>query len=149
MELEDAIRQSEFRSDNHKAVLNLLHTTAFLSSVISTITTRVGITRQQFNVLRILRGQYPKAASINLIRERMLERMPDSSRMVDRLAAKGLISKSSCPHDRRAAEVTITDKGLQLLEQLDPAVHSADNFLGRLTGEEVGILNRLLDKIRA
>lgn len=140
--------QGNFRSEAHRVVQRLLHTSNQIASEIGNVANRFGLTRQQLQVLRILRAQYPLTLSINAIRSRMLERMPDSSRMVDRLVCKGLILKSSSPNDRRSSVVQITEKGLKLLESIDPAVDGSAHLLRGLSEDELNTLNRLLDKIK-
>ena len=149
MKLEEAIHQKEFQSEAHKAMINLLFTAGYLSGILSNIISRHGITRQQYNMLRILRGQHPGGTSINLIRDRMVERMPDCSRMVDRLLAKGLITKCSSQHDRRAANISITEEGLNLLAAIDPAVQATENMFESFAPGEIKQLNDLLDKMRS
>lgn len=140
--------QENFRSEAQRVVQRLLHTSNQIASEIGNVANRFGITRQQFQVLRILRAQYPLTLSINAIRSRMLERMPDSSRMVDRLVCKGLILKASSPNDRRSSVVQITEKGLQLLESIDPAVDNSAHLLRGLSEDELNTLYKLLDKIK-
>jgi DNA-binding MarR family transcriptional regulator len=103
---------------------------------------------QQYNILRILRGQYPKPATIKLIKERMLDKMSDASRIVEKLRLKGLVERTICPNDRRNVDVCITEKGLGLLTQLDKHDGEVDAKLSSLNTEEVAQLNSLLDKLR-
>jgi DNA-binding MarR family transcriptional regulator len=106
------------------------------------------ITPQQFNILRILRGSYPKPLSTLQIRARMLEKMSDTSRIVDRLIAKGLVKKMPCKNDRRLVDVIISDKGKKLLERLDTRQDEIDGVMGNLSDNEADMLSNLLDKIR-
>ena len=106
------------------------------------------ITPQQFNILRILRGSFPQPLSTLQIRERMLEKMSDTSRIVDRLIAKGLVKKLTCKNDRRLVDVIISDKGKKLLERLDARQDEIDGVLGKLSENDANILSDLLDKIR-
>ncbi|HSU29134.1 MAG TPA: MarR family transcriptional regulator, partial [Chitinophagaceae bacterium] len=108
-----------------------------------------GITPQQFNILRILRGSFPEPLSTLQIRERMLEKMSDTSRIVDRLITKGLVKKVVCKKDRRLVDVIITDKGKKLLEKLDTRQDEMDAVLGKLSEKEAMALSELLDKIRS
>ena len=147
MTIENEIKSS-FSSEYHKAVVNLIYTHNFIVGELSALFKEHGITLQQFNVLRILRGQFPHSASIGLIRERMLDKMSDISRMVERLKKKGLINKKISRKDRRSTEVVISKKGLDLLERLDVQVEQANNILSHLDHEEASQLNYLLDKIR-
>src|SRR5688500_3847394 len=106
------------------------------------------ITHQQYNLLRILRGSYPKPLSTLQIRERMLDKMSDTSRIVDRLIAKGVVKKHICKQDRRLVDVIITDKRLKMLERLDKRQDEMDAVLSNLTEKEALALRDLLDKIR-
>ena len=102
MTLEKDIQQKEFRSEPQKAILNILFTCYFIQDQMNTVFKRYDITRQQYNVLRILRGQHPGHASVNLIRDRMLDKMSDASRIVERLRLKDLVTRKSAEHDKRA-----------------------------------------------
>jgi DNA-binding MarR family transcriptional regulator len=106
-----------------------------------------GITSQQYNILRILRGA-GKPISTLQIRQRMLDKMSDSSRIVDRLVIKGMVKKNPCKTDRRLVDVVITAKGLRLLEKIDAYNGKVDNIMMNLSEAEVKKLNFLLDKIR-
>jgi DNA-binding MarR family transcriptional regulator len=106
------------------------------------------ITRQQYNVLRILRGQYPNSATINIIRERMLEKMSDTSRMVVRLNNKGLIERKQSKGDRREAQVSITKKGLNLLKRMDKSVEDFNQFFENFSKDDARKLNTRLDSLR-
>lgn len=150
MPLEEEIYQKGFRNEYHKAIVNLMHTHNHVVSAMNDIFKAHEITRQQYNVLRILRGQYPKHASINLIRERMLDKMSDASRIVERLRLKEFICRKECLADKRTVEITISEKGLKLLEDMEHDVNSCDNLISsNLTFEEAVKLNELLDKVRA
>ncbi len=107
------------------------------------------ITRQQYNVLRILRGSYPKPLNINIIKERMLDKMSDASRIVERLRIKGLIDRCQSSQDRRAVEIKISEKGLSLLSHTDSNVTQFDDLLSSLNDDELDQINHLLDKIRS
>ena len=107
------------------------------------------ITPQQFNILRILRGSHPQPLSTLQIRERMLDKMSDTSRIVDRLMSKGLVKKGLCKKDRRLVDITISDKGRKLLEKIDARQDELDGILGNLSKKEAVYLSDLLDKIRA
>jgi len=109
----------------------------------------VDITPQQYNALRILKGNYPKPYSTSQIRERMLDKMSDTSRIVDRLIQKGLVERKTCTSDRRLVDVVITKKGLNLLAQSNKAIDNQEELFRKLTEEEAKQLNDLLDKIRS
>lgn len=129
-------------------MLNLVYTTNWLTSKQASVFKDSDITSQQYNVLRILRGQHPNPCSIKLIKERMLDRMSDASRIVDKLNTKKLLIRRECPNDRRSVDVVITEKGLNLLKSLDHIDDIAAQALKSLTTDEVNTLNNLLDKLR-
>lgn len=148
MSLEDDIVQSSFDSIHHKALVNIIYTHNYLNNELNDIFKNFKITRQQFNVLRILRGQYPKPSNINLIKDRMLDKMSDASRIVERLRVKGLVVREQCSDDRRAVEVTISQEGLNLLKRTDVHSERFKTLLNNLSDKEARTLNELLDKIR-
>ena len=148
MGIEKDIQQAKFRNPRQKASVNLIYTFAWLKDKTKTIFDAEDITAQQFNILRILRGSFPQPLSTLKIRERMLEKMSDTSRIVDRLVAKGLVKKITCKNDRRLVDVIIADKGKKLLERLDTRQDEIDNVLGNLSERDANILSDLLDKIR-
>lgn len=147
MGLEKDIQQSRFRNEYQKAVINIIYTHNYLNERIKQFFDRGDITPQQFNILRILRGA-GKPLSTLQIRQRMLDRMSDTSRIVDRLVKKGLVGKVTCQSDRRLVDVTITDEGMNLLHQLDGYENEMDAVLGNISQDEATRLNQLLDKIR-
>ncbi len=148
MSLEQDIQQSKFRNEHQKAVVNLLFTVSWLKEQTRAIFDPEEITPQQFNILRILRGSHPKPLSTQAIRDRMLEKMSDTSRIVDRLIVKGLVKKVTCESDRRLVDVQITDKGRKLLERIDLKENEMDEIVKGLNEAEAKELNQLLDKIR-
>ena len=149
MGIEKDIQQQKFRNEYQKAVVNLIYTSNWMREKTSGIIEAEGITPQQFNILRILRGSHPKPLSTLQIRERMLDKMSDTSRIVDRLIAKGLVKKYICKKDRRLVDVIIAEKGLKMLERLDKRQDDMDAILGNLTEKEASSLSKLLDKIRS
>lgn len=148
MKLEDEIKQKKFRNEYHKLAVNILYTHGWLMNLLSKLFKKHGITAPQYNLLRILRGQYPLPASVTLLRERMLDKMSDASRLVDRLVNKGLVERKICPHDRRKVEVQITEKGMKLLEEIDKLNDQTDRVFSHLTEQEAKTINELLDKMR-
>lgn len=148
MRLEDEIKQSKFKSNRQKTVINLIYSSGFLINYLNDKAKSFDITRQQYNVLRILKGQLPKSASINLIKERMLDKMSDASRIVERLRVKQLVERTVSASDKRAVDITITPKGLTLLEDMEPAVGSVDDLFKDFTDHELETFNSLLDKMR-
>jgi DNA-binding MarR family transcriptional regulator len=148
MSIEKDIQQSKFRNEFHKAAVNLIYTFNWLSEKSKEIFERGDITSQQYNILRILRGA-GKPLSTLQIRQRMLDKMSDTSRIVDRLVKKELVQKVVCKTDRRLVDVTISDTGLHLLDRLDSYNEEMDALLGSVSEEEAKMLNHLLDKIRS
>lgn len=148
MGIEQDVQQVNFRNEYQKAVINLIYTYNWMREKTTSILDAEDITSQQFNILRILRGSYPKPLSTLQIRERMLDKMSDTSRIVDRLLSKDLVKKVTCKADRRLVDITITDKGLALLERLDQKQDEMDGVLKKLTKKEAVTLSTLLDKIR-
>ena len=148
MGIDKDIQQSKFRNARQKAAINLIYTLGWMKEKTKVIFDTEGITSQQFNILRILRGSFPKPLSTLQIRERMLEKMSDTSRIVDRLIAKGLVKKITCKNDRRLVDVIITDKGKTMLERLDNRQDEIDDVLSKLSEKDANILSDLLDKIR-
>lgn len=148
MRLEEEIKQKKFRDEYQKAVVNLIYTNNWLVSKHSPIMREFGLTVQQYNILRILRGQYPKPATVNLLKERMLDKMSDASRLVDRLLEKGLLVRKSCEIDRRRVDITITQEGLDILSKIDVAEEQMYKLLKNISPEEAAVLNDLLDKLR-
>lgn len=147
MKIEEEIKQSKFKSPYQKAVINLIFTANWLQDQQQQFFKQFGLTNQQFNILRILKGQHPKAISATEIKSRMLDKNSDISRLLDRLVKKKFIEKQVCPNDKRAADVSITQGGLAILAELDRKQKQIDTVL-QLTEEEAEILSQLLDKGR-
>jgi DNA-binding MarR family transcriptional regulator len=148
MKIEDEIQQKAFKDEYQKAYINVVFTAGWLQVKQAALFKPFGITLPQFNVLRILRGQHPKPATVNLLIERMMDKTSNASRIVDKLEAKGLVSRKQCPNDRRSVDILITETGLQLLKKMDGATDGKNIGLTNLTTAEAAELNRLLDKIR-
>ncbi len=148
MKIEQEIKQTKFRNPQHKATLNLLYTASWLEGRNQDFFKPFGITNQQFNILRILRGQHPNKISGSEIKSRMLDKNSDVSRLLDRLIIKKLAVKSKCPDDKRAADIAITEKGLQLLKALDDKMDQIESKAINLTPAEAVKLSSLLDKCR-
>src|SRR5579863_741226 len=147
MALENEINQRKFRNEYQKARLNILYTNNWLAEKISIIFDKWDITPRQFNILRILRGE-GKPLSTLQIRQRMLDKMSDTSRIVDRLVRKGFVRKTLNGEDRRLVDVIITSRGRKLLEKIDPLEDEMDKMMTTLSPEEATTLSRLLDKLR-
>ncbi len=148
MKIEEEIQQPKFRNAHQKAVINLLYTANWLMDKNNSFFKAYGITNQQFNILRILRGQHPQKISGAEIKSRMIDKNSDVSRLLDRLIAKKLIEKSQCPNDKRAADVMITKSGLDLLKIIDKKMDQTDSAVMNLTSQEAEQLSLLLDKSR-
>lgn len=129
-------------------MLNLIYTTNWLTAKQDSLFKDSDVTVQQYNVLRILRGQYPNPCNIKLIKERMLDRMSDASRIVDKLFTKKLLLRTECPNDRRSVDIIITEKGLELLKSLDYIDELSKENVKSLNDDEINTLNNLLDKLR-
>ena len=147
MGIEKDISQASFRNDFQKGIINLIYTYNWMNEKMKKVFDKEGITGQQYNILRILRGA-GKPISTLQIRERMLDKMSDTSRIVDRLVLKELAQKTVCKNDKRLVDVSISNKGKDLLEKIDLYEKDMDAILGNLTDKEAKTLNRLLDKIR-
>lgn len=148
MSLEHDIQQRTFRSEYHKALLNLVYTHNVLLNESNNFFKHYSVTRQQYNVLRILRGQHPGGATVQLIRERMLDKMSDASRIVERLRAKGMVTRELSTKDKRTVSITITKDGITLLESMESCIEDLEKGIRNLTEQEAQQLNELLDKIR-
>jgi DNA-binding MarR family transcriptional regulator len=148
MSLESDINQRTFRNPQQKSMVNLIYTYHWVVERIKQFLSDEDITLQQYNILRILRGSAPKPLSTLQIRERMLDKMSDTSRIVDRLRLKGLVEKSTAKSDKRLVDVLISDKGRKLLEKLDAQNAKLDNIMQGLSEDDMKVFNDLLDKIR-
>lgn len=148
MGIEQDIQQSNFRNEFQKMGINLLFTANWLNEQISKLLAEQGVTQQQYNILRILRGSAAPLSTLK-IRERMLDKMSDTSRIVDRLIAKELVIKSTCEKDKRLVDITLSPKGLNLVDQLDQFNDRIDALLNGINESEAKLMNEILDKIRA
>ncbi len=147
MTLEKDINQQVFRSEYQKAILNLIYTFNWVNEKINRRFEPFDITQQQFNILRILRGAGQPLSTLQ-IRQRMLDKMSDTSRIVDRLVKKGMVKKTISREDRRLVDVLLTDKGKKLLQTMDGMNEEMESIFKYLSNEEAKLLNVLLDKIR-
>ena len=148
MSLEEELRVSKFQSSRHKLTVNILYTNNWLEGHMQVVFRAHGVTNQQYNILRILRGVHPEPCTVQELKKRMLDKQPDASRLVDRLQAKKLVLRKSNAEDRRKMDVLITEEGLGLLERMDPEVAAFDDLFAGLSNKEVDQLNKLLDKAR-
>ncbi|MDH7912531.1 MarR family transcriptional regulator [Winogradskyella sp. SYSU M77433] len=136
---------SKFKDNKTKALINILYTANWISAKQNTFFASFGLSPQQYNILRILRGAN-EPLSMQVVKDRMIERAPNATRLTDKLCAKDLIERIPCEHDRRVVHIQITKKGLQLLEDISDDFN--DNWLNRITEEEAAQLSDLLDKLR-
>ncbi|MGX5819428.1 MarR family winged helix-turn-helix transcriptional regulator [Chitinophaga lutea] len=146
--IEKLISIKNFTNEQHKGLVSLIFVGNWIIAQHQTFFKQYDITMQQFNILRILRGQYPKSASINMLKERMLDKMSDVSRLVERLRKAELVERKHCEEDRRAVDVRITSKGLDLLQEIDRELYVLEEILSNsLSEKEISQLNKLLDKM--
>ena len=149
MSISDEIKQSSFKNEETKAVINLIFTGNFIVQRQQAFMKPFGITMQQFNVLRILQGQKGQAISVLSITERMLDKMSNASRLVDKLFAKKLVSRVQCEKDRRAVDVFILPAGLALLDKIEEHQNAFGEQISQLGVNKIKKLNELLDQFRA
>jgi DNA-binding MarR family transcriptional regulator len=147
MGIDKDIQQTAFRNEYQKMGINLIFTANWLNEKVGKILSTEKITQQQYNILRILRGSETPLSTLK-IRERMLDKMSDTSRIVDRLIAKELVEKSACQADKRLVDITLSKKGLQLLEKLDQFDDQIDAILKGINEKEANTINQILDKLR-
>lgn len=148
MRLEDEIKQKKFANEYQKLTINILFTSSWLNGSHQKRLRPYGISPQQFNILRILRGQYPKPTSIGLLIDRMIDKMSNASRLVEKLRQKEFVERTECPTDRRRVDVVITQKGLDLLEEISDRFKDFVDLMEGITEEEAALANRVLDKMR-
>ncbi len=150
MRIEDEIKQEAFRDHKIKLDVNIMYTASWLSQIKTDALKPFDLTWQQFNILRILKGQHPKPASVKLLRQRMIDRTSNASRLVEKLRKKGLVERRTCPDDRRKVDVLIADKGMHELQNASHALETAiQKQISHLTEEEIDQINSLLDKMRS
>lgn len=144
----EEIKQRHFKTEYNKLLINILFTGSWLNGLQSQIFKNYCITPQQYNSLRILRGQHPECASVNLLKDRMIDKMSNVSRIIDKLKDKDLVTRKTSKHDRRQVDVKITQKGLDLLDQIAIEMEDWEKQLHNISEEEAATLNNLLDKWR-
>ncbi|MEP1032150.1 MarR family transcriptional regulator [Ekhidna sp.] len=149
MGISEEIKQEKFKSEFSKAVVNILYTNSWINQQNLQLFKSYGLTTPQFNILRILRGQHPNPATVNLLIDRMLDKSSNASRIIDKLEQKGLVVRSQCSKDRRAVDVLISARGLDLLAKMDDEMHAWERSSNNLTEKEAEMLNFLLDKVRS
>jgi DNA-binding MarR family transcriptional regulator len=147
--LEDAIKQTKpFNNAYHKASVNLIYTGKWMIKLHSEIFQTFNLSLQQYNTLRILKGAFPTAVTLKYIKERMLDKMSDASRIIENLHRRKLVKRRLNPNDRRKVDVKITKEGLFILSELDKKNDIMDGFLSNLDEKEIERLNFLLNKVR-
>ncbi|MBK8704375.1 MAG: MarR family transcriptional regulator [Saprospiraceae bacterium] len=149
MKIEDAIQQKRFTSEFHKAHINILYTSAWFSQQTTKLLKPFNISWQQFNILRILRGIHPQPATVKELTARMIDKMSNASRLVEKLKQKGLVDRIACDYDRRRVDISITEKGLEVLASAIALIDQAiDKDMRAISSEEATLLNNILDKLR-
>lgn len=148
MELEIEIKQKKFKDDYEKVLVNIIYTSSWINHLTTAFLKPYQLSPQQYNILRILRGQYPNPSSINLLIDRMLDKMSNASRLVDKLLMKEFVIRSTSPIDRRQVDVIISEKGMDLLSKLDLEMNEVFSKMKTITEEEAHQLNHILDKLR-
>lgn len=146
--IEELVKVKQFASPWHRATINIIYTNNWLNVMLEKRANAKQITLQQFNVLRVLRGQYPNPVTNNLLKERLLTKTPDISRLVDRIVSKGLVSREKNSVDKRAVDLLITDKGLDLLEEIETDMMLDDVLPENISSDDCLKLSELLDRFR-
>lgn len=150
MKLEELLKTSDKLPESRKLVLNMIVTANFISEKLSEALKPFDISNQQFNVLRILRGQKGKPANMSTIQERMVNKMSNTTRLVDKLIEKNLCERIVCPSNRRKVEIRITENGLALLEEIDPQIDKVEKeFALKINEKELLSLNEKLNELRS
>ena len=148
MEIEKEIKQNKFKDEIHKLMINQLFTGKWITNLIAKQLKPFGITNQQYNVLRILRGQKSNYISVNAISDRMIDKMSNVSRLIDKLVDKKLVQRKINKDDRRQADIVINQKGLDLVKAIEDTEDDLKSNFKSLSEEEAKQLNDLLDKLR-
>ena len=148
MQLQKEVLTTKFENNHQQALVNIIYTYGWAAQRIKEVLVPYNLTQQQYNVLRILRGQYPSPSTVNLIKSRILDKTSDTSRIVDRLVDKEYLEKTINGRDKRAVDIVITDKALTLLKRLDKEVNFASLIVPNISEDEAQELNLLLDKLR-
>ena len=148
MEIEKEIYNRKFENSHQKAVVNLLYTYGWITNLLRLLLNKHNVTLQQYNILRILRGQHPNPATINILKERVLDKMSDASRIVERLVQKDLVIRCVSDKDRRAVDILISQNGLDILQKLDTEISLKAMLSNNISEEEASTLSGLLDKMR-
>ncbi|HRG18399.1 MAG TPA: MarR family transcriptional regulator [Flavobacterium lutivivi] len=149
MKIEDIIKTKVELDDSKKVILNILYTQSIVTEKMNEVLKPYDLSGEQYNVLRVLRGQKGNPANMCDIQERMITKNSNTTRLIDKLLLKELVTREICPNNRRKMEITITNKGLELLSELDPKVIEHEHFFSKnLEENELKQLNILLEKYR-
>jgi DNA-binding MarR family transcriptional regulator len=148
MPLEQDIQQEKFNNEFEKMAVNILYTSSWIYNLNASRFKTFGITPEQFNVLRILRGSHPKALRLADITCRMIDKSSNATRLVEKLRKKDLLKREICPNNRRQVDISITAKGIEVLRQIDREQVAWLESFKRVNKSEAQELNRLLDKLR-
>lgn len=148
MPLEKDIQQEKFQSEHQKASINILYTGSWLHNLNASLLKKFFITPEQFNVLRILRGSNPKPMMLAEITARMIDKSSNCTRLVEKLRSKGLITRAVCKNNRRQVDITITEKGMQLLQKIETEQSTLARVMEKISKADAKELNRILDKLR-
>lgn len=149
MRIEDEIKQVQFRNEYHKLNINLLFTASWLSQMTTQILRPHQLSWQQFNILRILRGRYPEPASVKLLSERMIDKMSNASRLVEKLRQKGYVERIESPTDRRRVEISITELGIEVINKASEVLENeTEARLSIISEAEAQQINTFLDSLR-
>lgn len=148
MQLKKQIKVPKFENEYQQTLANIFFTHHWGNQKIKDLLAPYQVTQQQYSVLRILKSRYPSPSTINLIKAQTLDKMSDTSRIVERLIQKGFVDKTENSYDKRAVDIMISDKGLILLKKMDKNIDFTRLISSNITSEEAVELNRLLDKLR-
>ena len=147
--LSEDIKQATFRNTEQKAGINIMYTANWLRNRVALMLKPHGLSPEQYNVLRILRGQNGVPASVKMVNERMLDPMSNVSRLVDKLFNSGLVERKICPSDRRQVELLLTSNGIRSLEEADESLKELGNIFSGISEERLELLNEILDQLRS
>ena len=149
MKLEDAIKSNKFRDEGHKASLNILYTAWWLKTGFSSSLKELGLTSEQFNVMRILKGKHPEEMCVKDIGSRMIEKSSNVPRIIDRLVDKKWVKRSPSKEDKRETLIALTDKGMKQLAEASKTMDEVSQKIIGISNEEALQLNTLLEKLRS
>ena len=140
--------KSNFKNDFQKVVVNLFYTSGIVTALQNEVLKPFDLSIQQYNILRILKGQHPNPASVNLLIDRMLDKNSNASRLVEKLRKKNLLERKTCKNDRRQVDIFITQKGIDLLKKIEPSINKLGGTSSNFTQNDAKRLSKLLDKFR-